>query len=339
MKKYIKALAALLVLLCLTALFASCSKKGGDTVLKINGKSVSYEEYRYFYMNTKSDAETEEGLLDKVASNIKNAYSVYEMAKKYKVSLSSDELDEIDAYAAEIKASYGDDNKYYDELEKSYLSDYTLVKTLELQQLKSKLFTELTAELYGEINTDRDVVVADIKSNFYRATQIFISNDEGDDIEENRKLAESLYERAKNGEDFQEIIENEGEDGALKGNADGYYSAKGQRITEFESTALSLDIGEISNVVESSLGFHIVKRLEIEDEYIDENYDDLLYVYEAKKFNDMQKPFVDGAEITYTNAFYKLDYEKMEEYKCERIISETGTSAETDKKNPDNAEN
>jgi len=242
------------------------------------------------------------------------------------VSLNSDDKESIKKYIAEQKASFGDDNLYYDNMEQAYQSDYTLQKMLELQQLRTKLFLALTDDMTGEIDCAKDVVLADIGKNFYRTQQIFISNDNGDDIEANKKLAEELYARVKAGEDFFGLANEYGEDPALINNRDGHYATKGQKIEEYESVALSLKEGEMSEVIETYLGYHIILRLELEDEYIERYYEDLLYLYQNRKFNEIYKQYMDDMNISYSSAFYKIDYEEMEAYRIKRNIESTAAT-------------
>lgn len=68
---------------------------------------------------------------------------------------------------------------------------------------------------------------------------------------------------------FDELMNEHSEDGRdADGNLaapDGYTATPGQMVAEFEQTAFSLDFGEISDIVESSYGYHIILRGQVED--------------------------------------------------------------------------
>ena len=54
-------------------------------------------------------------------------------------------------------------------------------------------------------------------------------------------------------------------------NLDGYYFTEGQMVEPFYQGALALKEGETSGLVETDYGYHIIKRLPMEDAYIEEN--------------------------------------------------------------------
>jgi len=74
--------------------------------------------------------------------------------------------------------------------------------------------------------------------------------------------AEELLERALAGEDFDELIRTYGEDPGMQSNPWGYTFIVGDMVPEFEAATLALEIGEISGLVMTSFGIHIVKRIE-----------------------------------------------------------------------------
>jgi peptidyl-prolyl cis-trans isomerase SurA len=74
------------------------------------------------------------------------------------------------------------------------------------------------------------------------------------------KRAEALMARAKSGEDFAALARQYSEDtGSAKDGGDLGFFGKGNMVPEFEKVAFALKPGEVSDVVESSFGFHIIK--------------------------------------------------------------------------------
>ena len=51
------------------------------------------------------------------------------------------------------------------------------------------------------------------------------------------------------------------EDPGIKSNPDGYIFGEGEMVKEFEDSVKSLEFGAVSGLVETSYGYHIIKRL------------------------------------------------------------------------------
>jgi peptidyl-prolyl cis-trans isomerase SurA len=84
-----------------------------------------------------------------------------------------------------------------------------------------------------------------------------------------RDLAQSLLDSIKAGADFAEIATEYSDDpGSASQGGDLGYVKRGIFYPEFEAAAFSLDEGEISDVVESPVGFHIIQLLERRGESI-----------------------------------------------------------------------
>ena len=60
---------------------------------------------------------------------------------------------------------------------------------------------------------------------------------------------------------------------------DGYYFTRGSKEKAYEDAAFGLKVGEVSEVVETAGAFYVIQRLEIEDEYVNENLDELKEEY------------------------------------------------------------
>lgn len=73
------------------------------------------------------------------------------------------------------------------------------------------------------------------------------------------KEAKDILTRLKAGEDFATLAKEKSKDpGKEKGGDLGFFS-KGQLIPEFEQATLALEVGQISGVVKTQFGYHIIK--------------------------------------------------------------------------------
>jgi len=80
------------------------------------------------------------------------------------------------------------------------------------------------------------------------------------DKEAARKKAEDLLKQAKSGKDFIELAKaNTDEPAGKNSGGDLGYFTKGKMVPQFEDAAFALQPGQISDVVESPFGFHIIK--------------------------------------------------------------------------------
>jgi len=78
--------------------------------------------------------------------------------------------------------------------------------------------------------------------------------------EEIHKKMEGILNRAKAGEDFAELAKEYTEDPGSKNNGGLYENfPKGQMVKPFEDAAFSVPVGEISDIVETRYGYHILK--------------------------------------------------------------------------------
>lgn len=111
------------------------------------------------------------------------------------------------------------------------------------------------------------------KANFevpekVRASHILIRvpQDASEDVkkEANTKI-NTLRERAKSGEDFAELAMENSEDATAPRGGDLGYFGRGVMLEAFEEAAFNLEKDEISEVLETQFGYHIIKLLDRQD--------------------------------------------------------------------------
>lgn len=80
--------------------------------------------------------------------------------------------------------------------------------------------------------------------------------------EEAQKLAGETRKRIENGEDFATVAKEVSDDSSKAEGGDLGKFGRGAMVPPFEAAAFALAVGQISDVVESQFGFHIIQRTE-----------------------------------------------------------------------------
>jgi parvulin-like peptidyl-prolyl isomerase len=76
------------------------------------------------------------------------------------------------------------------------------------------------------------------------------------------KLAEEVLKRARAGEDFAELAKKYSEDPGSKDKGGEYIFPRGQMAPDFEHAAFALNTNQVSDIVTTMYGFHIIKLSE-----------------------------------------------------------------------------
>jgi peptidyl-prolyl cis-trans isomerase C len=104
-----------------------------------------------------------------------------------------------------------------------------------------------------------------------------------------KEKAEKVLERLKNGEDFAKVAAEVSDDPGTKDKGgDLDFFPKGSMIPAFEEAAFALKPGEMSGLVETEYGFHIIK-MEEKKEAVIEPYDKIKDKVKEQALQDMKK--------------------------------------------------
>jgi peptidyl-prolyl cis-trans isomerase C len=77
-----------------------------------------------------------------------------------------------------------------------------------------------------------------------------------------RKQMEGLLKRARDGEDFAKLAKEYSEDPGSKDKGGEYEFPRGQMVPEFEAAAFSLGTNQVSDIITTRFGYHIIKLSE-----------------------------------------------------------------------------
>ena len=132
-----------------------------------------------------------------------------------------------------------------------------------------------------------------------------------DEIAAQRAQAEDILSRLRAAEDgelpelFDELMNQYSEDGRDESGAlytpGGYTAVPGEMVAEFENASLALPIGGLSDIVESTYGYHIILRGEVENPG---DYSDGCRAYQLdRELNEL----AEAAQVTRASALDDLD--------------------------------
>ncbi len=315
LKNYTRILSLALALLLLIPSLVACSSspiRSTDEELRVVGKVGEYEVYyeelyflansyreglekkygEYASLDSAAASAYESELRELVCSNIVSNYAILTLAATEGLTLESEGLDErVQKYIdTMIETSFGGSRSEYKKNLKQYgLTDRYVRFTAAVDML---YFDFLAAKLdSGEI-TDNDAELREIiKREFVRTWHIMIANNEGDDIEANRALAEEALAKYRDGSmSMYKLIGSKYNEDFTLTTLDGFYFTKGSMDPVYEAAAYALEVGEVSEVVEAQgldtsgntvSAFYVIQRLELEDEYINANFYELEEAYRA----------------------------------------------------------
>jgi len=170
-------------------------------------------------------------------------------------------------------SKFEDAIKDNEEIKNFYLSngiDENFIK----EEIKAQLYNNEFMRLISEDVKLSDEELKDMYSSYpvqVKAAHILVDSED---------IANEVLDKLKNGGDFSELAKEYSKDpGSAENGGDLGYFPRGVMVAEFENVAFSTPAGEISDIVKSKFGYHIIK------------------VEDIKTINDMVEDGASDAEI------------------------------------------
>lgn len=275
-----------------------------DEVFRIDKMSCSLPEVMVYLTNTKNqyeqafgsqiwqasyEGETLEGnLKETVLARIARIKAMNLLAEKYGISLSDEETSNAQKAAVQYYESLNDREK------ELLAADEKLLRTMyEEYALAGKVYDYLIADINPEISDDeaRTITVQHILIKTYSMNEAGERVPYSDEAKkEAYQKAQEALRKAQDGEEFAGLIATYSEDSNAS-----YSFGKGTMDTVFEEAAFNLGTDEISDIVETEHGYHIIKCISTFDrDETDRNKVKIVEQRRKEVFNEEYSGFVEG---------------------------------------------
>jgi peptidyl-prolyl cis-trans isomerase C len=271
------------------------TKPSEENAALVNGVAISMDQYTK-ELNIQLDRIARQGqqVSDDQMAMLKNSILeglierevLYQQSQKVGIQITDQKVDD---QLAGIKKRFPNEDEYKNALTKMNLSEDEVkaqiqrglaIRELIDQQITSKIeVTEEESKAYYAGNQQLFKQPEQIK-----ASHILIKVDaKADETKKNeaRQKIEEVQQKLKDGGDFAELAKeySEGPSGP-KGGDLGYFR-RGQMVKPFEDAALALKPNEVSDIVETRFGYHIIK--------VYDNKPEKVMTYEEVKDRIMQR--------------------------------------------------
>jgi foldase protein PrsA len=299
-----KKLLIITIIMILSLGLNGCSSKNKEgLVAEVNGEAITEEEFNADYQVFKTlyekqlgkdaldqvgqDGKTlEQSLKESILEKLIMERIVAKESDTMNISVSDEEVSEqlasyIDEMGGQEKFDeFLDNNDITMEFFQDNMKKELLVNKHKVEFLKGIDISEDEAKKFFEENKDNLVIL--------KASHILVATEEE---------GNAILERLKNGEDFAKIATLESLDtvSAARGGDLGYFG-KGAMIAEFEDAAMALKEGEISKLVKTEVGYHIIKLHERKDTF-EELRDEIINLLKEQKYVEAFQKLRDDAKV------------------------------------------
>ena len=329
-----KTIALAVVAILAIGAFTGCIQNTNPAV-RVNDTDMSADEFGYYVYISQSQMIQEAGVstsdadaiqkyweeetdgkknsdiaCEKAVDEAANLLVRYNKAVEMGIEFTDEDKAELDAQIASMKEQTGGEMGYKNQLAMLGTTAEAFESLYKKNMMVSKLAEKLEED--GTLAVDDAAVKEYITNNYVKAQHIlFLTQDQttgetfdAATLDEKRAKAEATLERINAGEDFAALMNELSEDTGLANYPDGYEFTKGEMVPQFEEAAFGLEINAVSGIVETSYGYHIIKRLpfEVTDEKVAELSENAKAAAQSEKLEALTKEWKDAAKVKSFNS-------------------------------------
>lgn len=324
------------------------------TLLTVNGTPVTAEDYLYYLayatesvcgaLYESMDEVDWDSMVEDVPLQTYITDSAVETATFYAlirakaaengVEVSTEDQAKLDMDIADVIANLGGEDEYALQLQMRGISDQGFRALNEV----NVLYDGLEQKLFGsQIPSDEELAkFAEETADAMMAKHILIKTVDDanqplpeEEIAAAKTQAEDLLAQLRASDDpltlFDKLMNEYSQDGRYEDgtlvSADGYLFGPGNMVPEFENGTKALDYYEISDLVESRFGYHIILRLPPVTDEVREGW-------VIAQMNDQVTQWMAAAQVDTTEEFSQVEpkgyYELLDAYRTELVPPEEG---------------
>ncbi len=302
-----------------------------DIIMTVNGYEVPFDEYRYMYMFldlnyfSQGDPTYWENYPDDFAylNEVTSSYVIEAnwgnlLADEYGITLTEEDLATVATYMDEQVAQFESEEEFEKALVESGMTRDLLTRLLQQEIMCNRVYEELFVKEGAPLAPSDDEIRRTLLNDYVRAQHLLISFDHFADLEgyedyTEEQLKEAALELANNSlelinsgkANIYDLAQEIGDDPGMLKNEKGYLFTYGEMVKEFEESAFSLEVDQISGLVETTYGYHIIQRLD-HDAYIVANADECRELVINAAFNNYVDEMLANAEVVYNENYDRM---------------------------------
>ncbi|MDY3619229.1 peptidylprolyl isomerase [Agathobaculum sp.] len=360
MAKRVVALAVMLVVVLGATIGATMAsnitytdiKSDAPVAMTVNGSEVKADEYAaYMLYNMKYyenmyaqygmlglwDDEESAAMLGPAMPDAAKDQAIYMrvVLQKFKeagLSLTESQQRDIRKVRDDMRKQAGSDENYRKKIAQFGFTEDLYNNFMYISQCYAALNEYYFGENGTEVPADEELMQY-FKDNYLAAKHILIlgtdpaTGEQKRTDEEAKAAAQKALDRLNAGEDFDTVMKELSEDSGLEGNPDGYIFTEGEMVQPFYEGAKALAEGEVSGLVKSDFGYHIIKRVPIDYEGQLENYKTTLLTKMEKTMDALLTKWMTEADVQTTETFDEITYQNVKDY-APADLAETDDAAD-----------